>query len=120
MPKPSDIPKCPRVPSPRSPRRVTSEYRISLVTPLFGGGVEPGTPDETLPIRGTAIRGQLQFWWRATRGAGIATAKELSARHAEIWGTTDKASPVEIDVRDVEMTRLQSCACRLMVPDMSF
>ena len=37
------------------------DYRIKLLTPLFGGGVEAGKPDPTLPIRGTSIRGQLQF-----------------------------------------------------------
>lgn len=67
-------------------------------------------PDESMPIRGTSIRGQLQFWWRATRGASYATHDELFARHAEVWGTTDKASPVEIDVRDATAVRAGSCA----------
>lgn len=89
---------------------MTKEYQITLVTPLFGGGVEAGMTDETLPIRGTAIRGQLQFWWRATRGAGFATHQKLFSRHAEIWGTTDRASPVEIDVRDVTASPMHPCA----------
>ena len=110
MPGPSDIPPCPDAPSSRSSGRTTREYQISLITPLFGGGVEAGTPDETLPIRGTAIRGHLQFWWRATRGADAATREDLFARHAAVWGTTDKASPVEIDVRDVRAAQARSCA----------
>jgi len=63
-----------------------------------------------MPIRGTSIRGQLQFWWRATRGAVFSAHEDLFARHADIWGTTDKASPVEIDVRDVTATQARSCA----------
>jgi CRISPR/Cas system CMR-associated protein Cmr1 (group 7 of RAMP superfamily) len=34
-----------------------------------------------MPIRGTALRGHLQFWWRATRGAVRATLEELSQTH---------------------------------------
>lgn len=110
MPKPSDMPHCPEAPTLRSSGRTTREYQISLVTPLFGGGAEAGVPDETLPIRGTSIRGQLQFWWRATRGAGFASRQDLFARHADIWGTTDKASPIEIDVRDVDAAPQRPCA----------
>jgi CRISPR-associated protein Cmr1 len=110
MPKPGDIPVSPEPPAVRSSGRATKEYHISLVTPIFGGGVEAGEPDETLPIRGTSIRGQLQFWWRATCGAGFSTHKDLFARHAEIWGTTDKASPVEIDIRDVAANAPKPCA----------
>ena len=110
MPKPKDIPSCPEVPAQRSSDRTTREYRISVVTPLFGGGVEAGKPDETLPIRGTSIRGHLQFWWRATRGAAFATHEQLFVRHAEVWGTTEKASPIEIDLREVTTSRPQPCA----------
>jgi len=99
MPKLNDIPVCPDPPTMRSPAGVTKEYRISLATPLFGGGIEVGMPYESLPIRGTSIRGQLQFWWRATRGSGFSDREQLFARHAEIWGTTDRASPVETCVR---------------------
>ncbi len=77
MPKPSDIPLCPVAPQARASNQVISDYQISLITPYFGGGVEAGAPDETLPIRGISIRGQLQFWWRATLGAAFATGKDL-------------------------------------------
>jgi CRISPR-associated protein Cmr1 len=89
---------------------VTREYEISLVTPLFGGGVEAGKPDESMPIRATSIRGQLQFWWRATRGARFADHSELFARHAEIWGTTERASPLEVVVRNAPPDKLPACA----------
>lgn len=110
MPKVTDIPACPAPPPVRSPGLVTREYQISLVTPLFGGGAEPGKTDEDFRIRGTSIRGQLQFWWRATRGARFADHRELFARHAEIWGTTEQASPVEIIIDDVEAKPARSCA----------
>lgn len=86
------------------------EYSIHLITPMFGGGVEVGETDPTWPIRGTSIRGQLQFWWRATRGASCSTSEELFMRHAEIWGRTEQASPVEVEVSDVQMAAPRPCA----------
>lgn len=35
-----------------------------LVTPMYGGGVESTKVDVKMPIRASAIRGQLRFWWR--------------------------------------------------------
>lgn len=111
MPKPSDIPVCPVALPAGSLNQVIRDYQISLITPLFGGGVEAGAPDETLPIRGISIRGQLQFWWRATLGAAFATGKDLFDRHAEVWGKTERRSPVEIEIRDVDVkTPLRRCA----------
>jgi CRISPR-associated protein Cmr1 len=110
MPKPGGLLPCPNVPAQRSSGQTTREYQISVVTPLFGGGVEAGIPDQTLPIRGTAIRGHLQFWWRATCGADVATREDLFARHGNVWGTTDRASPVEIDIRDVTAVQARPCA----------
>jgi CRISPR-associated protein Cmr1 len=110
VPKPSDIPGCPDPPAMRSSAGVTKEYQISLVTPLFGGGVVAGMPDESVPIRGTSIRGQLQFWWRATRGSGFSDRQQLFTRHAEIWGTTDRASLVETCVRGMTAKPLRPCA----------
>jgi CRISPR-associated protein Cmr1 len=83
----------------------TREYE--LITPLFGGGVEPNTPDPVTTIRATEIRGHLRFWWRATRGGQFATIEELKAKEDEIWGTAAKfdkdgkaygPSPVSISV----------------------
>ena len=39
-------------------------YECTLVTPLFGGGVQAGEVDRKMPVRASAIRGQLRFWWR--------------------------------------------------------
>lgn len=40
------------------------EIYCELVTPLHGGGVVARESDDKLPVRVTAIRGQLRFWWR--------------------------------------------------------
>jgi CRISPR-associated protein Cmr1 len=90
--------------------RSSQEHRIRLVTPMFGGGVTPGEPDPSDPIRGTSIRGQLQFWWRATRGAACQTIEELIETHAAVWGSTGKASPVEIELRDIRAAEPRPCA----------
>jgi len=100
---PKVIPPCPQVPENRRSGRETREYQVQIVSPLFGGGVEAGQSDASLPIRGTAVRGQLQFWWRATRGSLCTTREELFDRHKKIWGTTDKASSVEIEILSVDV-----------------
>ena len=110
MPKPDTIPPCPVPPAAISSGLVTRDYSIRLITPMFGGGVEAGEPDPSYPIRGSSIRGQLQFWWRATRGAAFATHEELFKRHGSIWGTTTKASAVGVEIRDVQSSPPRPCA----------
>ncbi|MDW8305413.1 MAG: type III-B CRISPR module RAMP protein Cmr1 [Acidobacteriota bacterium] len=67
-----------------SANKVCQIRQYRLITPLFGGGVEAGIVDETNPIRETSIRGQLRFWWRATRGTG--DVKDVKKREDEIFG----------------------------------
>lgn len=38
-----------------------------LITPMYGGGVKAGRVDCKMPIRASALRGQLRFWWRLLR-----------------------------------------------------
>ena len=102
------IPICPA--RPQSPKVEELCYQISLLTPMFGGGVHAGKVDQSMPFRPTAIRGQLQFWWRATIGAQFADAKTLLERHSEIWGNTGKASPVKIVVGNIQTEILKPCA----------
>jgi CRISPR-associated protein Cmr1 len=72
---------------------ITQERVYELITPLFGGGVTPGEADPVTIIRGTEIRGQLRFWWRACRGGqkkfGGDPAKMKQAEN-EIWGAAYK------------------------------
>ena len=80
---------------------VSRDYAIRLLTPLFGGGVEPGEPDPSLPIRGASIRGQLRFWWRATCGR-LLPVNKMWRREEEIFGSGDFPSPLEMEVSRVQ------------------
>jgi CRISPR-associated protein Cmr1 len=66
--------------------------RYRLITPLVGGGVEKMTHDPLTPVRGPALRGQLRFWWRATRGGRFGgDLGALRRREGEIWGAAGGA-----------------------------
>lgn len=79
----------------------TRQYK--LITPLFGGGVEPGINDRDNLIRATEIRGQLRFWWRAIRG-GQFNGDLVKMKQAEdqIWGAASKASERESDKTKIQ------------------
>ncbi|NTW00341.1 MAG: type III-B CRISPR module RAMP protein Cmr1 [Oscillochloris sp.] len=84
---------------------ITQQRSYKLITPLFGGGVEPQQPDPITVVRATSIRGQLRFWWRATRGGAYATLKELKDAEDNLWGAASSdggggPSKVEVVVKD--------------------
>lgn len=64
--------------------------QCTLVTPMFGGGVKAGEVDRSMPIRATAVRGQLRFWWRLLNRNGpdgrTRDRKALFAEERAIWG----------------------------------
>ncbi|WP_165774533.1 type III-B CRISPR module RAMP protein Cmr1 [Candidatus Viridilinea mediisalina] len=63
----------------------TRAYR--LLTPLFGGSVQPGQPDQHAAVRGSSVRGQLRFWWRATRGGYYqGDLARMKAAESLLWG----------------------------------
>jgi len=81
------------------------ELEIRVITPMFGGGVHINPTqthhkdvDPRTPVRGAAIRGQLRFWWRATRGALMASQQAMLARETEIWGNASAPGVVSLDV----------------------
>lgn len=77
---------------------MTRTYK--LITPLFGGGIEAGKVDDETPVRGSTIRGQLRFWWRATRGGHFeGDLAKMKAAEEAIWGSTKSASRVSISVK---------------------
>lgn len=86
-----------------------SAYTVEVITPLFGGGVEPGENDPETLVRGSAIRGHLRFWWRATRGARFQTAAELAEAEGRIWGTTTDPSRVELSIAITKPGKQESC-----------
>ena len=72
---------------------ITQVREYELITPLFGGGVTPSEADPVTVIRGTEIRGQLRFWWRACRGGNAEFKGDLTKmKEAEgkLWGTATK------------------------------
>lgn len=82
-------------------KKVWKTYHCTLVTPMYGGGVEAGTVDCNMPIRTSSIRGQLRFWWRIACGPFEST-KEMFEQESAIWGGIDdggaKSSSVNIRV----------------------
>lgn len=81
-----------------------------LVTPMYGGGVKSAEPDIQQPIRVTAIRGQLRFWWRLLASQKVFRLPEnLNIRQAEfaLWGgmndgdESGKASAVLLRVSNI-------------------
>ena len=64
----------------------TQVRRYKLITPLYGGGVKAGEVDTVTPIRGTAVRGQLRFWWRAIRGGQFdGNLAKMKEKEDEMW-----------------------------------
>lgn len=66
---------------------ITQVRKYKLITPLFGGGVEPAEADPVTVIRGSSIRGHLRFWWRATRGGQFnGDLKQMKEAEDQLWG----------------------------------
>lgn len=63
------------------------EIYCELVTPLHGGGVVARESDDKLPVRVTAIRGQLRFWWRLlAQQKWNLSGKRLREAEFRLWG----------------------------------
>ncbi|KAF0247550.1 MAG: CRISPR-associated RAMP Cmr1 family protein [bacterium] len=97
----------PKVPDVHQPAKnlITQERKYKLITPLYGGGVEPSQADPITLIRGTSIRGQLRFWWRACRAGQFSDVKEMKTFEDKLWGTIsdnkkeDTQSKVKVAVK---------------------
>ncbi|CAK8721634.1 hypothetical protein GMJAKD_10845 [Candidatus Electrothrix aarhusensis] len=81
-------------------------YKIEVITPIFGGGVKAGVPDTKMPIRASAIRGQLRYWWRFLAKAENEewSNEDLFEKEREIWGGMaeegeDYSSKVKIRIK---------------------
>ncbi len=77
------------------------ERTYTLLTPLFGGGVEPREADPVSVVRATEVRGHLRFWWRALRGwrAG-GSLERLWELESALFGHAGEggASPLSVEV----------------------
>ncbi len=74
---------------------IIQEREYKLITPLFGGGANPGERDQVTTIRGSEIRGQLRFWWRACRGGQFASLQKMKEAEDRIWGKAHKKADEE-------------------------
>jgi CRISPR-associated protein Cmr1 len=90
---------------PNGARVLTWERTYTLITPLFGGGVEPREADSVSVVRATEVRGQLRFWWRALRGwQGQGSVERLLELESALFGSAGEggASPVAVEVEVLE------------------
>jgi len=76
---------------------------------MFGGGVEAGVVDPAMPIRVTAIRGRLRYWWRLLYAQGLGAA-QLRRREAAIWGDTKQSSDAVVQVSLLQPGTRRPCA----------
>ncbi len=88
---------------------ITQEREYELITPLFGGGVEPGMSDPVTTIRATEIRGHLRFWWRATRGGQFdGDLQEMKKAEDRLWGAASSGNdtlPSQVNIQVVPTNR---------------
>lgn len=92
--------------TPKTNDYITQMREYELITPLFGGGVETQKADPITIVRATEVRGQLRFWWRATRGGQFKTVEELKHAEDALWGSTTQPSMVNVEIKidpDIEV-----------------
>jgi len=78
---------------------------IDVITPMFGGGYEPGQVDADCVVRAAEIRGHLRYWWRAVGAARFSSPKELFDAEEGLWGSTECPGTVRTEVRIVNPGR---------------
>lgn len=76
---------------------------LKTITPMFGGGAQTRQVDEQHPVRAASVRGHLRFWWRATAGAGYSDPQKLHEAESELWGNTQQAGKVRVEVETVNV-----------------
>jgi CRISPR-associated protein Cmr1 len=101
-PKVNEIPGLENFEVPTERNGYISQVReYKLITPLFGGGVEPAKADPVTVIRAPEIRGHLRFWWRACRGGQFNTLADMKRAEDDLWGaaaTEDGGGPSKVQV----------------------
>lgn len=88
------------------PGQVVLERDYRLLTPLFGGGVNPKDADPVSTVRATSVKGQLRFWWRAARAGGL-SLQAMREKEAELFGSA-AGEGGQASLLQVEVERLDS------------
>jgi CRISPR-associated protein Cmr1 len=101
----------------KKPEKQWHTYSCTLVTPMYGGGVNAGEVDKDMPIRASSIRGQLRFWWRIACGpfadTKVANSKVMRDKEEAIWGgigcdgTVSSKLQIRISSGKINTTQLQ-------------
>ena len=81
---------------------IKQERKYQLITPLYGGGVEPTKPDPITVVRATEIRGHLRFWWRAYHAGKYANLVSLREAEDKLWGSAAKKEEKKQDEQSKE------------------
>ena len=86
-----------------SPASTQVTVECELITPMYGGGVKAGVVDRNMPIRASALRGQLRFWWRLLNSTSYPNSGALFNAESALWGGISsigpKASQVTLQVK---------------------
>jgi len=72
--------------------RIVKTYSIEVITPIYGGWAKTGEYDVNNIIRAFSVRGNLRFWWRATRGASFESYEKLLEEENRIWGCKNQST----------------------------
>lgn len=75
-------------------------FPLMTVSPTFIAGADQNQPE----IRTQSIRGQLRFWYRAYLGALETDTQAIYQRESAIFGNTEQASAVSIQVATKQFT----------------
>lgn len=95
---------------------IEETYKVTVVTPIFGGGVGKQAHDLELPVRPTEIRGQLRFWWRLLQqhGPRRLSGESLFESESEIFGKAaegdgDASSRIAVAIRLANQPAAVAC-----------
>ncbi len=94
---------------------LTCSYTVETITPIYGGGVDAGSPDLDMPVRPSAIRGQLRFWWRLINRINFPESKALFEAERALFGglgseRSATASRVHFSVSNLAKVAAEQCA----------
>ena len=91
-------PVLPSAKIPPSMREMT--LKITVSTPMAGGGVIAGEVDRERPVRVPSIKGHLRYWWRMMN-------RNSPERESAIWGSTESPGKVYVSVNEQPGVKLR-------------